>query len=219
MFRTFSILVIAGIVAVYYALLPAAAKSKVESPSTEPVATKFAQSATTKPAHLETASFSGGCFWAMEAIFRETPGVIATRVGFSGGHTLNPTYKQVCTGTTGHAETTEIYFDPDQVSYAHLLELFFENHNPTFEHRGGDWTDQCRSIIFFHTPEQKRLAEIELEKRKQSDEYVEPILTEIVPASEFYSAESYHQQYVEKQGIKYVCPIGNGKKKQQEHGH
>jgi peptide-methionine (S)-S-oxide reductase len=213
MFRTFSILFIASIVAMYYALLPAAAKPKIESSSTQPVATKFARSSTTKPARLQTASFSGGCFWAMEAIFRETPGVIATRVGFSGGHTLNPTYKQVCTGTTGHAETTEIQFDPDQVSYAHLLELFFENHNPTFEHRGGDWTDQCRSIIFVHTPEQKRLAELELEKRKNSDEYIGPILTEILPATQFYSAEAYHQQYVEKQGIKYVCPIGNGKKK------
>jgi peptide-methionine (S)-S-oxide reductase len=213
MFRTFSILAIAGVVAVYYALLPSAPKPKAASPSTQPVTTKFARSSTTAPAHIETASFSGGCFWAMEAIFRETPGVITTRVGFSGGHTLNPTYKQVCTGTTGHAETTEIQFDPDQVSYAHLLELFFENHNPTFEHRGGDWTNQCRSIIFVHTSEQKRLAEIELEKRKSSDDYIGPILTEILPASPFYSAESYHQQYVEKQGIKYVCPIGNGKKK------
>src|SRR4030095_2958235 len=114
-------LLICGILALYYALLPAPAKPKVELASTQPVQTKFARSSTSRPARIETASFSGGCFWAMEAIFRETPGVISTRVGFSGGHTLNPTYKQVCTGTTGHAETTEIQFDPDQVRYAHLL--------------------------------------------------------------------------------------------------
>ncbi|HMB95368.1 MAG TPA: peptide-methionine (S)-S-oxide reductase MsrA [Tepidisphaeraceae bacterium] len=186
---------------------------RIESDPGQPTPTKFAIASKTKPARVEIASFSGGCFWAMEALFRETPGVIATRVGFSGGHAIDPSYKQVCTGKTGHAETTEVQFDPDRVSYQHLLELFFENHDPTFNHSGGEATDQCRSIIFFHSADQQTLAEAELKKTKSSGDYPLPVLTQILPAGDFYPAESYHQQYIEKQGIHFVCPIGNGRKR------
>jgi peptide-methionine (S)-S-oxide reductase len=214
MFRILCIVIILSLCLGYYALLPRTQPRKFSMDrNAEPVATRFAGDATTKPARVEVVSFSGGCFWAMEALFRETPGVLATRVGFSGGHTDSPTYKEVGTGTTGHAETTEVRFDPDQVSYQRLLELFFENHDPTFEHRGGDWTDQCRSAIHYYTPQQQILAQAELEKRRNSGEYEKPLVTEIVPAGPFYPAEDYHQQYVEKQGIRYVCPVGKGKKR------
>jgi peptide-methionine (S)-S-oxide reductase len=213
-FRALYVVIVLMLCVGYFLLLPRAQQRRFSMDrNAEPVGTRFAESSNVKPKRVEVASFSGGCFWAMEALFRETPGVLATRVGFSGGHTEFPTYKQVGTGRTGHAETTEVRFDPDQVSYQHLLELFFENHDPTFEHRGGDWTDQCRSSIHYHTPEQQALAQAELEKRRNSGEYEKPLVTEIVPAGPFYPAEDYHQQYVEKQGIRYVCPIGKGKKR------
>ena len=145
------------------------------------------------------ATFAAGCFWGVEAEFRKLPGIIDTQVGYTGGHTENPTYNQVCSDTTGHAEAIQITFDPKKLSYEKLLETFWNIHDPTTYHRQGpDIGSQYRSAIFFHDKEQQELAEIS--KTKQQSTLSESIVTEIVPASIFYSAEEYHQRYVEKQG-------------------
>jgi peptide-methionine (S)-S-oxide reductase len=149
----------------------------------------------------EVAAFSAGCFWGVEAEFRKEPGVVATAVGFSGGHTENPSYEQVCTGRTGHAETVMVEYDPKKVSYAHLLDLFWNLHDPTTKNRQGpDVGEQYRSIIFFFTPEQQAEAVASRDHLQKSGELSSPIVTEIIPASPFYQAEAYHQQYVEKGG-------------------
>ena len=145
------------------------------------------------------ATFAAGCFWGVEAEFRKLPGIIDTQVGYTGGHIENPTYNQVCSDTTGHAEAIQITFDPKKLSYEKLLETFWNIHDPTTYHRQGpDIGSQYRSAIFFHDKEQQELAEIS--KTKQQSTLSESIVTEIVPASIFYSAEEYHQRYVEKQG-------------------
>lgn len=161
----------------------------------------------------EKATFAAGCFWGTEEVFRQVPGVLKTRVGYIGGNTLNPTYKQVCTDSTGHAEAIEIEFDPAKVSFQHLLELFFETHDPTTLNRQGpDVGTQYRSGVFFHSPEQEKAAEAEIEKRNASGDYARAVVTEVVPASTFYAAEDYHQRYFEKRGIDASCHLGNGKK-------
>jgi peptide-methionine (S)-S-oxide reductase len=148
----------------------------------------------------EKATFGAGCFWGVEAAFREIPGVVATAVGYSGGHVANPTYKDVCSGKTGHAEVLQVEFDPSRVSYDDLLEKFWDIHDPTTPNRQGpDVGTQYRSAIFFHTPEQE-VAAIASRERAQS-ETKRPIVTEITLASEFYRAEEYHQRYLEKQGL------------------
>jgi len=165
--------------------------------------------------NYETATFAAGCFWGVQSTFQRLPGVIHTRVGYSGGHTQNPTYEDVCTDATGHAESIEIQFDPKVVSYQKLLETFFENHDPTTMNRQGpDAGTQYRSVIFYHSPEQKAAAEAEKSKRDKSGDYVGPIVTQIVPAAPFYAAEDYHQYYFAKLGEDWVCHSGNGKKKQ-----
>ncbi len=150
----------------------------------------------------EVAMFGAGCFWGVEATFRKVPGVLDTAVGYSGGHTKNPTYKQVCTGRTGHAEVIRIEFDPAKVSYSHLLEVFWANHDPTTVNRQGpDVGTQYRSVVFFFTPEQAAAAKavkVEMEKAKR---FRRPIVTQIVPAGEFWAAEEYHQRYLEKKGL------------------
>jgi len=162
----------------------------------------------------ETADFAAGCFWGSEATFRKVPGVVRTQVGYEGGTTLNPTYRQVCSHDTGHAEAVQVEFDPAKISYQKLLEIFFENHDPTTKDRQGpDVGTNYRSAIFYHSPEQKQLAEAEKEHRNKSGEYVGPIVTEIVPAATFYRAEEYHQEYFEKQHVDYACHLGNGKKR------
>jgi peptide-methionine (S)-S-oxide reductase len=149
---------------------------------------------------LATATFGAGCFWGVEAAFREIPGVTATAVGYSGGGLANPTYKDVCSGRTGHAEVLQVEFDPAKVSYEDLLEKFWEIHDPTTPNRQGpDVGTQYRSAIFFHGPEQEAAA-IASRERAQSRSK-RPIVTEITPASEFYRAEEYHQRYLEKQGL------------------
>ncbi len=159
------------------------------------------------------ADFAAGCFWGSEGTFRQVPGVIATEVGFEGGSTTNPSYEQVCTDKTGHAETVRVYFDPQKVSYQQLLDVFFEHHDPTtVDRQGPDYGTQYRSVIFYHTDEQKKLAEAEKEKRDKSGDYVGPIVTAILPAKNFYRAEEYHQEYFEKMGEHYTCHLGNGKK-------
>ena len=142
----------------------------------------------------EIATFGGGCFWCMEAVYERLPGVIAVTSGFAGGHTENPTYHEVCTGTTGHAEVTRIEFDPAKISYAKLLEVFWQAHDPTTLNRqGADEGTQYRSIILYHDEKQKLLAE--KSKLAAQADYLKPIVTEIVPFKKFYPAEDYHQGY------------------------
>ena len=148
------------------------------------------------------ATFAAGCFWGVEERFRQVKGVKATTVGYTGGMSKNPTYEDVCSGQTGHAEAIEIVFDPDQVTYVELLSVFWESHNPTTRNQQGpDVGTQYRSAIFYHTPEQKDSAIASQKKLKDSGQYQQEIVTEITPASTFYRAEEYHQQYFEKRGI------------------
>jgi len=145
----------------------------------------------------EKATFGVGCFWGVEAPFRKVEGVVSISVGYSGGTFENPTYKNVCTGRTGHAEVVEVEYDPSRVSYEELLEVFWENHDPTTPNRQGpDLGAQYRSAIFFHTPEQETTAHAS--KEKVQGRFKNPIVTEITPASEYYRAEEYHQGYFEK---------------------
>lgn len=151
---------------------------------------------------MEKATFAAGCFWGVEMTFRKIDGVISTLVGYTGGHTQDPTYDQVCSDMTSHAEAVEIVFDPDKVSYEKLLQAFWENHNPTTMNRQGpDVGSQYRSVIFYHNDRQKELALNHKEKLQLSGKYQRPIVTEILKASIFYKAEEYHQQYLEKRGL------------------
>ena len=147
------------------------------------------------------ATFAAGCFWHVEEIFRKTSGVKSTQVGYSDGVTKNPTYEDVCTDTTGHAEAVEVDYDPQEVSYEELLKIFWNNHNPTTLNRQGpDVGKQYRSAVFFHTPEQKKAAIEMIEKLNPiaREKFQSDIVTEIKPASDFYRAEEYHQQYFSK---------------------
>jgi peptide-methionine (S)-S-oxide reductase len=149
----------------------------------------------------ELATFGAGCFWGVEADFRRLGGVVETAVGYEGGKTENPTYKEVCTDRTGHAEVVQVEFDPSKVSYDQLLELFWASHNPTQVNRQGpDFGSQYRSVIFYHSLEQKLAAESYKQKLTQARAFKRPIATQIVPAQTFYRAEEYHQQYLEKRG-------------------
>ncbi len=151
---------------------------------------------------MEKATFAAGCFWGVEATFRQIPGVLATRAGYSGGHTDSPTYKEVCTDRTGHAEAVEVEFDPGKVRYEELLKVFWENHDPTqLNRQGPDWGTQYRSAIFFHNAQQEAAAKASKESLEKSHRYSKPIVTQIVPAERFFEAEDYHQQYLEKRGL------------------
>ncbi len=150
---------------------------------------------------MEKATFAAGCFWGVEAKFRNMEGVVDTAVGYTGGTFPNPTYKDVCTGSTGHAESVQVEFDPSQVSYQQLLEAFWEMHDPTTLNRQGpDYGTQYRSVIFFHTPEQEKIARISKERLEANGRFGRTIVTEIKPATEFHRAEEYHQRYLEKRG-------------------
>ena len=149
---------------------------------------------------MEVAIFGAGCFWGVEAAYRQIEGVISTSVGFLGGTLENPTYKDVCSGTTGHAEVVRVEFDPSRVSYEQLLDVFWESHDPTTLNRQGpDIGEQYRSAIFYQSEEQRQKAE--KSKTEAQKQFSRPIVTEITPASEFYLAEDYHQQYLEKRGL------------------
>ena len=155
----------------------------------------------------QKATFGAGCFWGVEDVFSQINGVISTAAGYSGGNHKNPTYKDVCTGTTGHAEVVHLEYDSSTVSYETLLRAFWDNHNPTTLNRQGpDIGTQYRSVVFFHTPEQQISADtfkVQLEKK---DQFKRPIVTEITEATTFYRAEDYHQKYLEKRGLSH-CSI------------
>ncbi|MBA7511094.1 Peptide methionine sulfoxide reductase MsrA [subsurface metagenome] len=148
---------------------------------------------------MEKATFGAGCFWGIEEAFQKTNGVISTRVGYSGGTLKNPTYKDVCSSETGHAEVVEIVYDPSIVSYEELLNIFWNIHDPTSLNRQGwDIGTQYRSVIFYHNEEQKKNALLAKIRHKKAGTYKKPIVTEIKPVSEFFIAEEYHQRYIEK---------------------
>jgi peptide-methionine (S)-S-oxide reductase len=150
---------------------------------------------------MEKATLAAGCFWGVEAAFRKVKGVVSTSVGYTGGSFKDPTYEDVCSGRTGHAEAVEVEYDPSRVSYDELLTVFWDNHDPTTLNRQGpDIGTQYRSAIYVHTPQQKAAAIASKENLQKSGRYKNPISTEITPASQFYRAEDYHQQYVEKRG-------------------
>ena len=152
------------------------------------------------------ATFGAGCFWHVEELFRKTKGVKSTTAGYCGGRTENPTYEDVCMDTTGHAESVEIEFEPQEISYEELLKIFWNNHDPTTPNRQGpDIGTQYRSVVFYHTPEQQKIA-MDMKNKLNlitKEKFQREIVTEIKPESEFYEAESYHQQYFEKKGIIY----------------
>jgi len=151
------------------------------------------------------ATFGAGCFWGVEAAFRQAEGVTRTRVGYSGGTLENPTYEDVCSHTTGHAEVVEVSYDPDRISYEHLLDVFWGKHDPTqLNRQGWDIGDQYRSAIFFYDEEQREAA-VQSKAREQLN-WAAPIVTQIEPAQTFYEAEDYHQQYLEKRGRSSCTP-------------
>lgn len=154
----------------------------------------------------ETATFGNGCFWCTEAVFERLKGVREVVSGYSGGTVENPTYKQVCTGTTGHAEAVQITFDPDQISYADLLEVFWKTHDPTtLNQQGPDIGTQYRSAVFYHSDEQRQTAEAYMKHLEESKAFPDPIVTEITPFKNFYRAENYHQDYYEAHGREPYC--------------
>jgi methionine-S-sulfoxide reductase len=156
---------------------------------------------------METATFAAGCFWGVEENFRKTKGVTKTEVGYIGGSTVKPTYEQVCSGRTGHAEACNLEFDPSLISYRELVELFFGMHDPTTPNRQGpDVGEQYRSAIFYHGDSQKAIAQAVKDELTEKKAFSRKIVTEIVPAPEFFPAEDYHQQYFLKRGISH-CHI------------
>ncbi len=156
----------------------------------------------------QLAAFSGGCFWGTEDVFRQVPGVVATAVGYTGGHTVNPSYEDVCSHTTGHAETVLIEFDPAKVSYKQLLKVFWENHDPTTVNRQGpDVGSNYRSVIWTYSPDQ--IAQAKESMAAEQKKLTHRIVTELRNAEPFYLAEGYHQQYDEKHGT-HFCPINHG---------
>ncbi len=150
---------------------------------------------------MSTATFAAGCFWGVEARFAALPGVRSTEVGYTGGTTPDPTYRQVCAHRTGHAEAVRVEYEPSKISYETLLAAFFEMHDPTqLDRQGPDVGDQYRSAVFFHTPEQEQAAREAVLRLDQSGRYRRPVVTQIVPAAEWWRAEEYHQKYFEKNG-------------------
>ncbi len=188
--------------------LAACREQTATDPSSNPEPAKMSQSDSpdqTNPKH-ETALVAAGCFWGVEEIFRKIPGVVKTTVGYTGGTTVNPTYEQVCTGRTGHAEAIEVVYDPSQVDYATILDFFFRLHDPTTLNRQhNDIGTQYRSAIFYTSPAQKEIAE--RVKADQAGKFKKPIVTEITAASVFYSAEDYHQDYLVKNPGGYNCHV------------
>ena len=173
-----------------------------------PETTPSAAGSTAAGPHSETALFGAGCFWGVEASFRQVPGVLSTRAGYTGGSKPDPTYKEVCSDRTGHAETVEVVYDPARVTYDDLLRVFWENHDPTTLNRQGpDVGSQYRSVVFYTSPAQQAAATASRDALQSSGRFRRPIVTVIEPAQPFYPAEDYHQQYLEKRGLA-SCHIG-----------
>lgn len=165
-------------------------------------------SPTHSPENLEQATFGSGCFWCTEAVFKELKGVHSAVSGYSGGHVDNPTYDEVCTGTTGHAEVVQVSYDPDEISYDELLEVFWRTHDPTTLNRqGGDVGTQYRSVVFYHDEGQKKLAEKYKKQLDESKAFARPIVTQIAPLEKFYPAEGYHQDYYELNPRQRYCQL------------
>jgi peptide-methionine (S)-S-oxide reductase len=157
---------------------------------------------------MAKATFGAGCFWGVESVFRQVPGVTDAAVGYAGGRTQNPTYQEVCTDRTGHAEVVQLEYDPAKVSFEQLLEVFWQIHDPTqLNRQGPDVGTQYRSVIFFHDAEQEKAARASKAALERSGKLTRPVVTEISPAPQFYRAEDYHQQYFEKRGIAPTCHI------------
>lgn len=157
---------------------------------------------------LETATLAGGCFWCTEALFKRLKGVESVLPGYSGGHVENPSYEDVCTGTTGHAEAIEIRFDPSQIPFEKILDIFMHTHNPTtLNQQGHDVGTQYRSVIFYHSDKQKKTAEKLVDELEKSHEFTDPIVTQIVPYEKFYVAENYHKDYFDKNTGAPYCNI------------
>jgi peptide-methionine (S)-S-oxide reductase len=150
---------------------------------------------------MEKATFGAGCFWGVQAAFDRIPGVVETSVGYEGGTLENPSYRDVCTDRTGHAEVLQVIFEPARVNYQQLLDAFFEEHDPTqLNRQGPDHGTQYRSVIFYHSPEQQRLANATIARLTAEHKFPKPIVTQVVPAETFWPAEEYHQKYLEKRG-------------------
>jgi len=174
--------------------------TKVETKNTETTMT------TMKPENLDTATFGAGCFWCVEAIFLEMKGVVSVTSGYTGGEVKNPTYKEVCSGTTGHAEVTQVIYDPSQSSFKDMLEVFWQIHDPTtLNKQGADVGTQYRSAVFYHNDRQREEAEYFKQKLIEEKAYDKPIITEITPLKEFYKAEDYHQNYYGQNGEQTYC--------------
>jgi peptide-methionine (S)-S-oxide reductase len=158
--------------------------------------------------NVEVATLGGGCFWCLEAVYDELKGVESVESGYMGGHVINPTYRQVCSGTTGHAEVVRVTFDPQTVSYREILQIFFTIHDPTTLNRqGNDVGPQYRSVIFYHSPEQKATAEAVIQELTDAKVWPNPIVTEVTPAGEFYMAEGYHQEYFANNPWQPYCQV------------
>lgn len=150
----------------------------------------------------EKATFGAGCFWGVEETFRQIPGVVGAAVGYAGGKTENPTYREVCSDRTGHAEVVQVEYDPERVTYDQLLDVFWKAHDPTqLNRQGPDHGSQYRSAIFYHSPEQEKAALASKERLQASGRVSRPVVTEVAPAGPFWLAEEYHQQYLRKRGI------------------
>ncbi len=157
---------------------------------------------------LEVATVAAGCFWCTEAVFDQLKGVVRVESGYSGGNVPDPSYEQVCTGDTGHAESIEITFDPSVISFKDLLQIFFTTHDPTtYNRQGGDVGTQYRSAIFYHNPEQENIARLVIQEFNESKVWKKPIVTEVVPYREFYKAEDYHQDYYAKNSRQPYCRV------------
>ncbi|CAN5774278.1 peptide-methionine (S)-S-oxide reductase MsrA [soil metagenome] len=162
---------------------------------------------TEEKAEEEKATFGAGCFWGIEAVFRQVPGVVSTAVGYMGGTRDEPTYRQVCSGRTGHAEVVQVTYDPQRLSYDDILAVFWENHDPTTMNRQGpDVGTQYRSVVYFHDEDQERAARASIDELEASGRFRRPIVTEVTAAPTFWPAEDYHQQYLEKRGLS-TCRI------------
>ncbi len=179
------------------------AQTRQPSPTAEP-----APAPTAAPVPLETATFGAGCFWCSEAVFQRLKGIHSVVSGYSGGHVKNPTYQQVSSGWTGHAEVIQLTFDPSQISYAQLLEVFWKTHDPTTLNRQGpDFGTQYRSVIFYHSPQQKQVAEETIAELNQAGIWKNPIVTQVVPVGSFFVAEDYHQSYFKKNPYQGYCQV------------